>query len=256
MIIFETKGLSRDFGGLKALEKVDLAIREGELFGLIGPNGSGKTTCFNLITGFLKPSAGLIVYQGSPITGLKPFQIAAKGIIRTFQITSLFPDLSCEENIIIGRYLRTKGSIWGAMTRSKKYRTEEKQTRKKAVEILDFVGMGKNKDVLAKNLPFGEERKLEIAIALATEPKLLLLDEPAAGMSPEESTSLMNLVRSFKEMGITVLIVEHNMKVVMGLCDRIAVLNYGVKIAEGDPDAIANNDEVTSVYIGRSSENA
>jgi branched-chain amino acid transport system ATP-binding protein len=256
MVVLETKGLSKDFGGLRALEEVNLEIQEGEIFGLIGPNGSGKTTCFNLITGFLKPSAGSVIYKGKSIASLKPFQIAKRGIIRTFQITSLFPDLTSEENIIIGQYLRTRGDIWGAIIRSKAYREEEDKVVERAREVLDFVGMGKRLDIIAKNLSFGEERKLEIAIALAVEPKVLLLDEPAAGMSPDESTKLMDLIRSIRNMGITVLIVEHNMRVVMELCSRIAVLNYGVKIAEGDPEEIANNDEVTSVYIGRKDEDA
>jgi branched-chain amino acid transport system ATP-binding protein len=256
MVVLETKGLSKDFGGLRALEEVNLEIQEGEIFGLIGPNGSGKTTCFNLITGFLKPSAGSVIYKGKSIASLKPFQIAKRGIIRTFQITSLFPDLTSEENIIIGQYLRTRGDIWGAIIRSKAYREEEDKVVERAREVLDFVGLGKRLDIIAKNLSFGEERKLEIAIALAVEPKVLLLDEPAAGMSPDESTKLMDLIRSIRNMGITVLIVEHNMRVVMELCSRIAVLNYGVKIAEGDPEEIANNDEVTSVYIGRKDEDA
>lgn len=256
MVTLETKGLSIDFGGLKALDEVDIQINEGEMFGLIGPNGSGKTTCFNLITGFLKPTAGSVIYKGASITSLKPYEIAERGVIRTFQLTSLFPDLTSEENIIVGRHLRTNGNIWGAITRSKSYREEEGKSKKKAREILDFVGMQARRDLLARNLSFGDERKLEIAIALAGEPRLLLLDEPAAGMSPDESTKLMSLIRSIQMMGITVLIVEHNMRVVMELCSKIAVLNYGVKIAEGTPEEIANNDEVTSVYIGRKDEDA
>jgi len=256
MIILETKRLSIDFGGLKALKGVDIQINEGDVFGLIGPNGSGKTTFFNLITGFLKPTAGLVLYNGESITSLKPYEIAERGVIRTFQLTSLFPDLTSEENIIVGRYLKTKGNIWGAITRSKSYREEEAKAKKKAREILGFLGMEAKRTVLARNLSFGDERKLEIGIALAAEPRLLLLDEPAAGMSPDESTKLMSLIRSIQMMGITVLIVEHNMRVVMELCSKIAVLNYGVKIAEGTPKEIANNDEVTSVYIGRKDEDA
>lgn len=250
MSILRTKNLSIDFGGLRALDHLDLEIHEGEIFGLIGPNGSGKTTCLNLITGFLKPTGGEVIYKGKPIAGLKPYQIAERGIVRTFQLVRLFPNLTCKENIIVGRHLRIKGNMWGAITCSKGYREGEAKLRKETRESLDLVGLGEREGVVAKNLTVGEERKLEIAIALAAKPKVVLLDEPAAGMSPKESTELVSLIRSIQKMGMTVLVVEHNIRVVMDLCHRIAVLHFGVKIAEGTPEEITSNDEVISVYLG------
>lgn len=251
MTLFEGKGVSIDFGGLRAVHNLDVQIHDGDLFGLIGPNGAGKTTCFNIMTGFLRPTSGSLLYKGESLFGLKPYQIAERGIVRTFQIASLFNNLSTEENIVVGRYLKTKGNVFGSIIRSRRYREEQAKIREKAREILDFVGMGEQKDVMAKTLPFGDQRKLEIAIAMATEPEFLLLDEPAAGMSPDESNKLMALIRSIRKMGITILIVEHNMRVVMELCNRILVLNHGVRIAEGTPEEIANNSEVVTAYLGR-----
>lgn len=251
MVILETKALTIDFGGVRAVNQLDIEIQEGEILGLIGPNGAGKTTCLNIVTGFLKPSSGLVTFRKESITGLKPYEIAERGIIRTFQITSLFPDLTSEENVIVGSYLKTNGNIWGALSRSKTYRNQQTNLKGKAKEILNFVGLNAKRDIAAGKLPFGDQRKLEIAIALAGEPRLLLLDEPAAGMSPDESTKLMSLILSIRKIGTTVWIVEHNMKVVMELCDRIVVLNYGTKIAEGAPKAIASDEKVISVYLGK-----
>jgi branched-chain amino acid transport system ATP-binding protein len=256
MALLEVNDLSMDFGGLKALDHLTLQVEGGEIFGLIGPNGSGKTTCFNVITGFLKPTAGSVIYRGKPITGLEPYEVARRGIIKTFQLIRLFPNLTAEENIIIGRHLRTQGDLWGAIFRSRNYRNEQAQLREKARKLLSFVGMDERRDVIAKNLPLGDERRLEIAVALAGEPDLLLLDEPASGMSPKESDTLVDLIRSIQKMGTTVVIVEHNMRVVMELCDTIAVLSYGVKIAQGTPDEIANNEDVISVYLGQENHNA
>lgn len=256
MDFLKVVGLKINFGGLRALHNVGFEIQESEVIGVIGPNGSGKTTCFNAITGFLKPDNGTITYRGTNIVGLEPFEIAELGIIRTFQLTSVFPNLTCLENIVLGQYVKTKGNFFGAITRSKRYRKEEEELRVKAKEKLDFVGMSNRVDTLARNLPFGDERKLEIAIALASEPELLLLDEPAAGMSPDESGQLMKLIRSVHDMGITILLVEHNMRIVMGICDRIVVLNFGEIIAEGTPEEIGHNDEVASIYLGRRDEDA
>lgn len=256
MVILETKRLSKNFGGLKALDRLDLQIYQGEILGLIGPNGSGKTTYLNVITGFLKPTAGDLLYRSQSIVGLKPHQIAERGVIRTFQLTSLFPNLTVEENIIAGMHLKTKGRILGSFFNTRSYREEEMRLRQKAADILTFMEMQERQGMLAMNLPAVEQRKLEIAIALAGEPNLLLLDEPAAGMNPEESVRLLGLIRSIQQMGITILIIEHNMRVIMRLCTRVAVINYGVKIAEGTPQEISNNDEVISVYLGRSRGNA
>jgi len=256
MVILETNDLTKNFMGLTALNSVNLRIHENEIFGLIGPNGSGKSTCFNLITGFLKPTSGSITLKGTPIAGLEPYEVAGNGIIKTFQLISLFPSLTCEENVVSGMHLKAESNLWGSIIRSKRYRRSESRLRDKALELLNFLGLEERRDTAANKLPLGEERKLEIAIALAGEPKVLLLDEPAAGMSPKESSDLLSLVQRIHQMQITILVVEHNMRVVMDLCNRIAVLNYGVKIAEGTPDKIANDQEVISVYLGNKDDDA
>jgi branched-chain amino acid transport system ATP-binding protein len=249
--ILEIKKLSKSFGGLAALKDLDIQIERGEIFGLIGPNGSGKTTLLNVITGFLEPTAGSVIYKGQSIGGVKSHQIAEKGIIRTFQITSTFADLTAEDNVMTGAYLKTKGGIWGSFFKTESFKNEESKLRKKADKILDFMEMQKGTNMPAKDLPAADQRKLEIAIALAGEPELLLLDEPAAGMNLEEQARLLGLIRSIHNKGITIGMVEHNMKMIMGLCTRIVVLNYGSKIAEGIPDEIINDERVISVYLGR-----
>lgn len=253
MEILNIKGITKDFKGLRALNKVDIDIHQNEIFGLIGPNGSGKTTLLNVITGFLQPTEGQIIYKGEPITGLKPHKVTQRGIARTFQLTSLCPNLTLEENIITGRHLKTSSSTLGSLFHTRSYREEETKLRQKARELLAFLEVEEQRDVLAKHLPFGDQRKLEIAIALATDPELLLMDEPATGMNPDEQLRVMNLIRLIvTQMGITVIIIEHNMRVIMRVCTSIAVLNYGVKLAEGPPEEIAHNDKVISVYLGKS----
>lgn len=255
MVILETKDLTKEFLGLKALTGVSLKINRGEIFGLIGPNGSGKTTCFNLITGFLKATSGNVLFEENSIKGLEPFEIAKKGIVRTFQLVSLFPDLSCEENVIIGMHSKViKSGLREKLFWWKRRDTKLVALRTKAKEILGLMGMERLLNMPAKNLPLGDERRLAVAIALAADPKVLLLDEPAAGMSPRECAQLVQLIRDIQKSGITVLIVEHNMRVVMEICDRIAVLSYGEKIAEGLPKEIANNKQVISVYLGESNK--
>lgn len=257
--ILEGKRLSRDFGGLRALHELDIDVRQGEILGLIGPNGSGKTTLINVVTGFLELTAGNLLYKGQSIKDLKPHQIAERGIVRTFQLTSLLPNLTAEENIIAGRHLKTRGSMWsmwGSFFDTRSYRREEMKLRQKAAEILAFTEMEERRDMLARNLPAVEQKALEIAIALAAEPELLLLDEPAAGMNPQEVVKLLGLIQSIQRMGITIVVVEHNMKVIMGVCTRIVVLNYGAKIAEGTPVEISKNDTVIAVYLGSRKENA
>lgn len=239
--------------GLKALTGVNLKINKGEIFGLIGPNGSGKTTCFNLVTGFLKPTSGNILFEENSLKGLAPFEIAKRGIVRTFQLVSLFPNLSCEENVLIGMHLKImKSGLGEKLFWWKRRDTKLMALRAKAGEILGLMGMERLLNMPAKNLPLGDERRLAVAVALAADPKVLLLDEPAAGMSPKECSQLVQLIRDIQKKGIAVLIVEHNMRVVMEICDRIAVLNYGEKIAEGIPNEIANNKQVVSVYLGES----
>ena len=254
--ILELKRVTKDFGGLRALSNVDIELPEGEIFGLIGPNGSGKTTLLNVITGFFPPTTGAIAYQKESITGLAPYVIATKGIVRTFQITSIFPNLTVEENIINGSYLKTSGSFWGSFFQTKAYRREEMKLRQKAAEISALLGMQGKMGVLSSALGLGEQRRIEIAIALATEPKLLLLDEPAAGLNPTEAVEMVRVLQSIQKMGITLVVIEHNMRVIMRLCTRIAVLDYGVKIAEGTPEEIAKNDKVISVYLGGKQESA
>jgi len=248
--LLEVEDLTVRFGGLTAVDGVSFAIGEGEIVGLIGPNGAGKTTCFGLITGFVPPSAGRVRFRGRPITGLPPHRIARRGLARTFQKTSLFPRLTVRENAMIGQQARLAPRVLPALLRTPAQRRELVAVRRRADEVLDFLSMSAVRDVEARALSYGEQRHLAIAIALAARPALLMLDEPAAGLTPAESRRLMELVARIRERGITVLLVEHDMKVVMGLCDRIVVLDHGKKIAEGPPRAIRADPEVIRVYLG------
>jgi len=254
MAMLEIKGLIKDFDGLTALNNLDINIDDGELVGLVGPNGSGKTTCINVVGGFLKPTSGSILFKEKSIVGLKPFQIAKRGIARTFQITSIFPNLPARENIICSRYLKMRYSIVGSFCRSisysRGYRDEEIELNRKADEILTFLEMEDKGDVIAANLPTMDQRKLEIAIALATEPELLLMDEPAAGMNPMEVDKLARLIQLLQKSGKTVMLVEHSMKLITGICTRVVVINYGTKIADGTAEEVIHNREVISSYLG------
>ncbi|MCZ7620815.1 MAG: ABC transporter ATP-binding protein [Myxococcota bacterium] len=249
--LLDVQGLTRRFGGLVAVNDVTFQVAPGEIAGLIGPNGAGKTTLFNMLAGSMEPSAGRIVFDGADCSGLPARQMARLGVARTFQITSLFPGLTTFDNVVTGSY-RTGRSGWAqSLLRAPSYRREETAAARRAREILSFVDLDSRADMLADDLSYGEQRRLEIAIALAAEPTLLLLDEPAAGMNPEEGQRLVTMIRQIRDRGITVLIVEHHMRVVMNVCDRVIVIDHGVKIAEGTPAEIARHPEVIRVYLGR-----
>ena len=245
-------GVGKHFGGLTALSDVSLHINQGEIYGLIGPNGAGKTTLFNILTGLYQLDAGLFSFNGKSYAQGKPHLLAQAGIARTFQNIRLFANMTALENIMVGRHLRTRAGVWGALTRNAATRAEERAIVERAHELLRYVGINRPSNTLAKNLSYGEQRRLEIARALATEPKLLALDEPAAGMNATETDNLKTLLKRIRDSGITILLIEHDVKLIMDLCDRIAVLNYGKKIAEGFPAAIRNNPEVIAAYLGGS----
>ena len=249
---FSAEDLTVQFGGLSAVDHLTFGIKQGEIISLIGPNGAGKTTAFNAITGFIKPSKGSIRFLGEELTGLRPFKIAEHGVIRTFQQTKVFPDVTVEESIRMGAHKRAEKGMISILINSLHYRKKEKEILERTEHILTFTGLMEKAPVLAKNLSYGEQRLLEIAVALAAEPRLLLCDEPVSGMNPEESRSTMELIRALRNQGITILLVEHDMKVVMDISDRIVVLNYGKKIAEGSPREVSENREVIEAYLGGS----
>ncbi len=253
-VLLQTSGLSKHFGGLSALSNVSLSIKQGEIYGLIGPNGAGKTTLFNILTGLYQLDAGSFLFDKITYANCKPHVLAQAGIARTFQNIRLFANMSALENIMVGRHLRTRTGLWGALTRNAAARAEERAVTQRAHELLRYVGINRPSHTLAKNLSYGEQRRLEIARALATDPKLLALDEPAAGMNATETESLKTLLQTIRASGITILLIEHNVKLIMNLCDRVAVLNYGEKIAEDIPDNVRNNPAVITAYLGGSAD--
>ncbi|NUU04253.1 ABC transporter ATP-binding protein [Herbaspirillum robiniae] len=250
-MLLELKQISKNFGGLQVLQGVNFNVNEGEIFGLIGPNGAGKTTVFNLITGLLRASSGSISFNGEDIGEVAPHKITERGIARTFQNIRVFKEMTLLENVVVGMHDHLNYGVASMLFNLGGFRKVEKEARERALELLSWVRLDHKAHMLADSLSYGEQRKLEFARALATKPKLLLLDEPVAGMNPSEKTELMAEIVNIKQRGFSIFMIEHDMRFVMGLCERIAVLNFGKIIAEGTPDQIKNNQEVIEAYLGK-----
>ena len=248
--LLEAKNIGKRFGGITALADVSLTIGQGVDYGLIGPNGAGKTTFFNVLTGAYAPDGGEFVFEGSELPTGKPHRVVEAGIARTFQNIRLFGGMTALENVMAGHHIRTRANVWGILSQNRHTREEERLTTRRAMELLDYVGIARHAHAVSTSLSYGDQRRLEIARALATEPRLLALDEPAAGMNATETAGLRALIEKLRSDGLTVLLIEHDVKLVMGLCDRVVVLNYGEKIAEAVPDVVRRDPRVIAAYLG------
>lgn len=251
-VLLEVRSIVKHFGGVKALSEVSLTIKRGEIYGLIGPNGAGKTTFFNVLTGLYHPDGGELIFDGNKLQASAPHKAAQRGIARTFQNIRLFGNMTAMENVMVGRHVRTHAGVLGAVLRDPRTRKEEAAIRRRAEELLHYVNIANRADDLARHLSYGDQRRLEIARALATDPKLLALDEPAAGMNGTETAGLRELIEGIRNDGVTVLLIEHDVKLVMGLCDRVAVLDYGQKICEDVPSVVQKAPKVIEAYLGGS----
>lgn len=248
--MLKAEKITKSFGGNTAVNAVDFHVKQGQITAIIGPNGAGKTTFFNLISGFHKPTSGKLLFEGEDVTNKPSYQMAKKGVARTFQTTKLFETATVLDNLIIGHRLRTKSELWDVVMRTKRYRREENECKEKALQVLEFVGASDLANHLVLNISQEAKKRVAIALALATDPKLVLLDEPAAGINADETSGLANLIKKMKKAGLTVCIIEHKMQMIMNIADRIMVLNQGTKIAEGNPAEISRNETVIEAYLG------